>query len=279
MLAWPTPGSRSRTSTRSCTASTIGLTARSTGSIPSQPSSTATCCPATRSQSRVRRALPELPPERIRHVDHHLAHAASAYFTSGWDECLVVVIDGMGEAHGATVYRAKHGLLEPAHRISASDSIGIFYSLVTLHLGFDFNADEYKMMGLAPYGNPERFRAFFDQAVTLNENGGWDIPLLKLQEPRAERERYAAAPCSAGRAAARGARARRRDHRRARGRRGRAPGLPGPGDPSSLRTLRQAAQTAPPGPRGGCSAEYDGQRKTHRVRRLRSDLCSAGGRR
>jgi carbamoyltransferase len=143
--------------------------------------------------SRVRRALPELPPERVRHVDHHLAHAASAYFTSGWDECLVAVIDGLGEAHGATVYRAKDGLLEPAHRVSASDSIGIFYSLVTLHLGFNFNADEYKVMGLAPYGNPERFRAFFDQAVRLREDGGWDIPLLKLQEPRPERERYAAA--------------------------------------------------------------------------------------
>lgn len=143
--------------------------------------------------SRVRRALPELPPERVRHVDHHLAHAASAYFTSGWDECLVTVIDGMGEAYGATVYRAKDGLLEPAHRISASDSIGILYSIVTLHLGFDFNADEYKVMGLAPYGNPERFRAFFERAVTLREDGGWDIPLLRLQEPRAERESYAAA--------------------------------------------------------------------------------------
>lgn len=148
--------------------------------------------------ARVRRALPRLPPERIRHVDHHLAHAASAYFTSGWDECLVIAIDGMGEAHGATIYRAKDGLLEPVHRISASDSIGIFYSLVTLHLGFDFNADEYKVMGLAPYGNPERFRAFFDQAVGLREDGGWEIPLLRLQEARAERERYGAARAQLG---------------------------------------------------------------------------------
>jgi len=71
----------------------------------------------------------------------------------------VVVIDGMGEAHGATIYRAAGGRLEQIHRISAADSIGIFYSVVTLHLGFDFNSDEYKIMGLAPYGDPERFRA------------------------------------------------------------------------------------------------------------------------
>ena len=141
----------------------------------------------------VRNALPELPPERIHHVDHHLAHAASAYLTSGWDECLVVVVDGMGEAHGATVYRARNGQLEPLHRIAAADSIGIFYSLVTFHLGFDFNADEYQVMGLAPYGEPSRFSQFFEHAVTLREgDGGWQIPLLHLARSRDERENHTA---------------------------------------------------------------------------------------
>lgn len=143
--------------------------------------------------SQVRRALPEIAPDRVRHVDHHLAHAASAYFTSGWDECLVIVVDGMGEAHGATVYRGRGGTLEPLRRISALDSIGILYSLVTLHLGFDFNADEYKVMGLAPYGDSARFAAFFEGAVVLQQDGGWDIPLLKLGRAREERENHAAA--------------------------------------------------------------------------------------
>ena len=140
--------------------------------------------------SRVRHALPEFPVERIEHVDHHLAHAASAYFTSGFEECVVIVIDGMGEAHGATVYRAREGRLEPVHRIFATDSIGIFYSVVTLHLGFDFNSDEYKIMGLAPYGDPERFRSFFDDAVRLKGDGGWEIPPLKLGGAREERENH-----------------------------------------------------------------------------------------
>jgi carbamoyltransferase len=101
-----------------------------------------------------------------------------------------VVIDGMGEAHGATIYRASGGRLEQIHRISAADSIGIFYSVVTLHLGFDFNSDEYKIMGLAPYGDPERFRPFFDEAISLN--GGLAIAPLKLNRTRDERENHTA---------------------------------------------------------------------------------------
>lgn len=143
--------------------------------------------------ARVTHALPEFPAERVTHVEHHLAHAASAYFTSGWDECVVAVIDGMGEAHGASIFRACEGRLEPIHRIPAADSIGIFYSLITLHLGFDFNSDEYKIMGLAPYGNPERFRAFFDEEVRLTDDGGWSIPALKLGSEREDRENHVAA--------------------------------------------------------------------------------------
>jgi carbamoyltransferase len=141
--------------------------------------------------AQVKRALPDYPAERVQHVDHHLAHAASAYFTSGWDSCLVVVIDGMGEAHGATVYVVKDGNLDPIHRIPAASSIGIFYSVVTLHLGFDFNSDEYKIMGLAPYGDPERFRSFFDETIKFRD-GGWEIPALRLNRARDERENHTA---------------------------------------------------------------------------------------
>src|SRR5439155_1424993 len=130
--------------------------------------------------------------ERVRHVAHHAAHAASAYYTSGWDECLVIVIDGMGEAQSASVYHARDGNLDRIFQIGAPDSIGILYSVVTLHLGFDFNADEYKIMGLAPYGNPERFRPFFEQAVELREDGTIRIPLLHLNRSRDERENHLA---------------------------------------------------------------------------------------
>src|SRR6476469_1246339 len=98
----------------------------------------------------------------------------------------------MGELDSVSVYVARDGTLEKIHRIPALDSIGILYSLVTLHLGFDFNADEYKIMGLAPYGDPARHRAFFHQVVTGQENGSLRIPILRLNKTRKDKENYAA---------------------------------------------------------------------------------------
>src|SRR5213083_133828 len=140
----------------------------------------------------VARDFPDFPAERVHHVNHHLAHAASAYFTSGWDECLVIVLDGMGETQSASIYHAHDGKLDKLHEISAQDSIGILYSLVTLHLGFDFNSDEYKIMGLAPYGDPCRYRSFFESAVELRPDGTIRIPCLRLNQTREERENYLA---------------------------------------------------------------------------------------
>jgi carbamoyltransferase len=139
---------------------------------------------------RLNRALPDFPEDRFFQVDHHVAHAASAYYTSGWEECLVVVVDGMGEAHGATVYHARDNRLETLQQVAAIDSIGILYSVVTLHLGFDFNSDEYKIMGLAPYGDPARFRPFFRQAVEWLDDGRFRIPPLRLNRARDDRETY-----------------------------------------------------------------------------------------
>jgi carbamoyltransferase len=96
----------------------------------------------------------------------------------------------MGEMHSATVYHGRDGKLVKLHSISAHDSIGVLYSLITLHLGFDFNSDEYKIMGLAPYGDRRRFREFFDSAVEFSDNGSIRIPLLRLNETRDERENY-----------------------------------------------------------------------------------------
>jgi carbamoyltransferase len=140
----------------------------------------------------VSRDLPGFPTERVHPVNHHLSHAASAYFTSGWDDCLVVVIDAMGEAHGMSAFHGRGGNLKKISEIPARDSIGILYSLITFHLGFDFNSDEYKIMGLAPYGDPKRFRSFFERAVQLHPDGSIRIPILRLNRTREERERYTA---------------------------------------------------------------------------------------
>ena len=140
----------------------------------------------------VQRDLPGFPSERIHSVAHHLSHAASAFYTSGWDECLVVVLDAMGETHGVTVYEGRGTDLQRVRALSAQDSLGVFYSLLTLHLGFDFNSDEYKIMGLAPYGDPTRFRGFFEKEVVLREDGSIRVPMLRLNKTRDERENYLA---------------------------------------------------------------------------------------
>lgn len=142
--------------------------------------------------AQVRRDLPGFPEDKVFSVGHHLAHAASAAYTSGWDECLVVVNDAMGEVESISVYDFHDGKLEKLRMIGANDSIGILYSLVTLHLGFDFNSDEYKIMGLAPYGDPSKFRAFFEKEVELRDDGSVRIPILKLNQSRDERENYRA---------------------------------------------------------------------------------------
>ena len=142
--------------------------------------------------AQVRRDLPGFSESKVFSVGHHLAHAASAAYTSGWDECLIIVNDAMGETESLSVYDFHDGELERLHTIGANDSIGILYSLVTLHLGFDFNSDEYKIMGLAPYGDPARFRPFFEKAVELCDDGSIRIPILKQNRTRAERESYLA---------------------------------------------------------------------------------------
>jgi len=141
---------------------------------------------------QVARDLPGFPLEKVHQVGHHLAHAASAAYTSGWDECLVVVNDAMGEIESMSIYDFHDGQLEKLCTVGANDSIGVLYSLVTLHLGFDFNSDEYKIMGLAPYGDPARYRQFFEKEVQLCPDGSIRIPILKLNQTREERENYTA---------------------------------------------------------------------------------------
>jgi len=140
--------------------------------------------------SKIAHNCEHFPPSRVSQVSHHLSHAASAYLTSGWDECLTVVIDAMGETQSISIFHGNNGKLEKIREISANDSIGIAYSLVTLHLGFDFNSDEYKIMGLAPYGDPSRYEAVFREAIELRPDGTLRAPILHLNRTRDERENY-----------------------------------------------------------------------------------------
>ncbi|HEV3375042.1 MAG TPA: carbamoyltransferase C-terminal domain-containing protein [Candidatus Acidoferrum sp.] len=90
---------------------------------------------------------------RMRFVDHHLAHALSAYAYSGFSEAAVVVMDGRGALEATSIWHGRKGRLEHVLTIPFPDSVGFFYSEFTAYLGFQRNTDEWKVMGLAPYGH------------------------------------------------------------------------------------------------------------------------------
>lgn len=87
--------------------------------------------------------------------EHHLSHAASAFFPSNFDEAAVLTIDGVGEWETASIWKGRHNQLIPLKTLHFPHSLGLFYSAFTYWLGFKVNSGEYKLMGLAPYGNPD----------------------------------------------------------------------------------------------------------------------------
>ena len=92
--------------------------------------------------------------ENIFFSDHHLSHAASAFFPSPFKEAVVLTADGVGEWATTTVAIGKDNLLEIKKEIHFPHSLGLLYSAFTYYTGFKVNSGEYKLMGLAPYGNP-----------------------------------------------------------------------------------------------------------------------------
>lgn len=111
---------------------------------------------------------------RIEYVDHHLSHAASAFFYSGFADAALLTVDGVGEWATTTYGRGADAHIELFEEVSFPDSLGLLYSTITAYLGFDVNDAEYKVMGLAPYGRPlyvEQMRRLLD----VNERGQYRL--------------------------------------------------------------------------------------------------------
>ncbi|MDC0974823.1 carbamoyltransferase [Candidatus Pelagibacter sp.] len=102
--------------------------------------------------------------------DHHLSHAASAFFPSPFDEAVVLTADGVGEWATTTVAVGKKNNLEIKKEIHFPHSLGLLYSAFTYYTGFKVNSGEYKLMGLAPYGNPI-YEDKIKQLLDLKEDG------------------------------------------------------------------------------------------------------------
>jgi carbamoyltransferase len=117
-----------------------------------------------------------VPPERILFCEHHRSHAASAFFASPHARAAVLVADGVGEAATTSLWRGDGHTLTPLAEVRFPHSLGLFYSAITAFLGFAVNEGEYKVMGMAAYGQP-RFRETMDRLVRLDDRGGYSLDL------------------------------------------------------------------------------------------------------
>ena len=111
---------------------------------------------------------------QMRFVDHHLAHAISAYSYGGFDNAAVVVMDGRGAWEASSIWHGHDGRLDHVLTIPWPNSLGLFYAQFTQYLGFVPNSDEWKVMGLAPYGSP---------GVNLNEFISLDREIYRVNAP------------------------------------------------------------------------------------------------
>ncbi len=113
--------------------------------------------------------------QRIFCVDHHMSHAASAYFCSPFDDATVITVDGVGEYSTTTIGRGKGGGLELLYSINFPNSLGLVYSAFTSYCGFKVNSGEYKLMGLAPYGRPTHKTKILDHMIRIGADGSFSV--------------------------------------------------------------------------------------------------------
>ncbi|MBI1798850.1 MAG: hypothetical protein HYR73_04100 [Candidatus Eisenbacteria bacterium] len=115
-----------------------------------------------------------VPAKRVIAIDHHAAHAASAFYPSPFDEAAILTVDGVGEWATATFGSGTGSRLSLSHEIRFPHSLGLLYSAFTAFLGFEVNEGEYKVMGMAPYGKP-RYLDDVWKLITLGDDGSFRL--------------------------------------------------------------------------------------------------------
>ena len=104
-------------------------------------------------------------------IDHHISHAYSAYSCSGFDNCLIITVDSMGDGITLSVNIGKNGAIRRIYDEPSSSAISLYYALHTENLGFRPIRDEGKVTGLASYGNPEQTKHIFNKILNYKGNG------------------------------------------------------------------------------------------------------------
>ncbi len=114
---------------------------------------------------------------RLLFAEHHVSHAASAFYPSPFDEAVVLTMDGVGEWSTTSVALGRGRELDIVKELVYPHSLGLLYSAFTYYTGFRVNSGEYKLMGLAPYGSPRFTQTILDHLIDLKEDGSFRLDL------------------------------------------------------------------------------------------------------
>ena len=115
--------------------------------------------------------------DRLLFSEHHLSHAASAYYASPFDAAAVLTLDGVGEWATSSVAIGRGASLEVIREIHFPHSLGLLYSAFTYYTGFKVNSGEYKVMGLAPYGQPRYAQTILDHLIDVKADGSFRLDM------------------------------------------------------------------------------------------------------
>lgn len=122
-------------------------------------------------------APPEVLRDRLLFNEHHLSHAASAFYPSPFDEAAILTLDGVGEWATSSISIGRGSRIDKLREIHFPHSLGLLYSAFTYFIGFKVNSGEYKLMGLAPYGEPRYTREICDHLIDIKSDGSFRLNL------------------------------------------------------------------------------------------------------
>ena len=114
---------------------------------------------------------------------HHLSHASSAFFPSPYQEAAILCLDGVGEWATSSGWRGSDSEIEALWQINFPHSLGLFYSTFTEYCGFKVNSGEYKLMGLAPYGEPKYIKQLKENVICIKEDGSFALNMKYFNYP------------------------------------------------------------------------------------------------
>ncbi len=118
---------------------------------------------------------PKFDKKKIKFSTHHLSHAASCFYPSPFEEAIILTLDGVGEWATTTVSIGKRNNIYPVKEIKFPNSVGLLYSAFTQYLGFKVNSGEYKVMGLAPYGEPLFAKNILTNLIDVKSDGSFAL--------------------------------------------------------------------------------------------------------